>query len=266
MRSRSRSASAVTRPVIDDIREAGAEAPAATLGHNNPPTPFDEASDKVDSLFEEAGHWLDGAEVGEAEAEKIAELIRSLEACGRQLEKMRITEKKPWDDGAKEVQARYKPVAAKVDLAISTARKAVTPFLAAREREQQAEATRLRVEAENAVKAAQEALRSTNAGDEADLAKRQQAEALVDHAKDMERIAKKAEAVKSQIKNEGGRAIGLKTVYTAIVSDPNAFAKYLWMTSPGSYSDFLQAQAQRYVTLGRRDIPGITVTEEKIPV
>src|SRR3546814_8195285 len=82
-------------------------ATAPKIGHNNPPSPFDDIKAEIEALHEEARGWLDGEPVasqGQADAlDKLKGMIRDAE---KKAENLRKAEVKPFDDGKAAVQAR----------------------------------------------------------------------------------------------------------------------------------------------------------------
>lgn len=59
----------------------------ATVGHNKPPSLFDDAQENIENLFGEAHLWLDGEEVtSEETAEGIAKLLDMLRKAGKEAE------------------------------------------------------------------------------------------------------------------------------------------------------------------------------------
>jgi hypothetical protein len=63
-----------------------------------------------------------------------------LRKARKDADEARVAEKKPHDDAAKAVQAKWTPLLDKCELAETTAKKALAPYLIAKEAAQQAEA------------------------------------------------------------------------------------------------------------------------------
>ena len=230
------------------------------VGHNNPPTPFDEAKAQIDGLYDEAKNWLDGAGVqSEADAEGVSKLLDLLRKAEKGADTLRKGEKQPHDDAAKAVQEKWKPILSRVALAVDACKGALTPFLARKEAAQRAEAEARRQEADAAERADQEAFASTRVDD---LEGREHAEQLLDLAKDISGQAARAEKAKPNAKG-GARAIGLRTYRRAEVTDANVFAKYVWQYHRDELTEFLDALAQRLVTATAATLPGVTIHEDK---
>lgn len=247
----------------------------AVIGANNPPepTPFDLSREEIDGLFMEANNWLDGEAVTtQAQADAIAKIITDLRAAVNTADARRVTENKPFDTGKAEVQARYNPYikepnkaglgGGKAYLAIETCKKAIAPFLKRQDDQKKAEAELARREAEEKQKAAHEAFLTS---DSANLAERQNAERLATEAKDLAAYANRAEKDRGVVRG-GGRAITLRTVYSAEITNETDFARFVWANHKTDLSQFLEGLADRLVKAGRREIPGVAVLTNQVPV
>ena len=236
-------------------------AEVATIGHNQPPaTPFDECQSRIGDLYMEAKNWLDGEAVETQEqADALSKLLDDIRKAGKEADEHRKVEKKPHDDAAKAVQAKWKPLLDDCERAADAAKKALTPFLQAQEAERRAKAEAARREAEETMRAAQEALRASIG---VNLESRQNAEELLSEAKRAEAAAARAEKDKAKATG-GARAVSLRTTYRAEVTDYREFAKWVWTHDPAALNAWLDEHAARLVRAGRRDVPGVTVHEEQ---
>jgi hypothetical protein len=235
--------------------------PRAVPGGNNPPSPFELVTKAVEDIYSECALWLDGAHVDSQDmADGIANLMVTITKAEKLAEENRKTEKKPFDDGAKEVQARYKPLLDKADLAKAACKKALAPWLKKLADETEAKARAAREEADAKRQAAEEAIRTTDA---ANLAERAAAEALVAAAKQAETAANKAARETATAGGMMGRATGLRTVYAATITSPLVFGRYAWVSHREEYDAFLQQLANRLVRSGVRSLPGVNISEEK---
>jgi hypothetical protein len=96
----------------------------ATIGHNSPPTPFDDIETRINDLYEEAKMWLDGEEVTEQkQADALNTLASQIREAAKEAEEMRKAEAKPFDDGKKAVQERYNPLIQKGKETLSSRKK-----------------------------------------------------------------------------------------------------------------------------------------------
>jgi hypothetical protein len=84
---------------------------------------------------------------------------------------------------------------------------------------------------------------------------------MVDAAEEAARLASRAEHDKAQAKG-GSRAMGLRTVYRAEVTDPKACLIHYVANQREAMLDFLLTLAQTDVLAGKRQIPGVTVHQE----
>jgi hypothetical protein len=238
---------------------------AATIGHNNPPepTPFESFDAHLSGLHEEAKLWLDGSGVqSEADAEGVSKLLDMLRTAAKDADRARAAEKKPHDDAAKAVQARWKPLLDRADLAASVCKQVLAPFLRKQEDEKRAAAEAARREAEEKAAAARAAIQ---AADLTDLAAREEAERLLKDASKADVAANRAEKDRAQAKG-GARAVSLRSIWTPVLADSVAALKHYRATRPDELKDFLLIQAERDVRAGERDIPGFTITEERVAV
>lgn len=244
------------------------------IGHNNPPieiepTPFEMSEVEIGDLYAEAKGFLDGEPITtQAMADAVSKLIDDLRKAGKLADERRIEENRPFDEGKAAVQARYAPLIAdtkttkgKVVLAIDIAKKALAPWLQKLEDEKRAAAEAARKVAEEAERKAREALAATRATE--DLAAREAAEAMVREAQALEVFATKAENDKAHAKG-GTRAMGLRSVWRAEMTDARAAAGHYWATRRAEVDAFFQGLADADVRAGKRTIPGFLISETRV--
>lgn len=235
---------------------------AMLIGHNNPPEPtaFEAFDTHLGDLFEEARNHLDGAGVNsEPEAEAVSKLLDLIRTAHKDADKARAAEKKPHDDAGKAVQAKWKPLLDRADLAVDTCKKVLAPWLTKKEAEARAAAEAARREAEEKSRQAAEAMRQVQVSD---LAGREHAEALVATAKQAETAASRAEKVRPQAAG-GARATTLRSYYTPELVSPSEALKHYVSTHPGEIKACLQRLAETDVREGRRQIPGFKIVGER---
>lgn len=252
-----------------------AENPRAHIGANNPPgpTPFELSRAEIDDLYSEAKNWFDGEPIATQEqADAVGSLLDKLRKAKNLADERRKDEAKPFDDAKAEIQTRYAPLIAdtkaikgKAILAEEACKKALVPFLQAKEAAQLAEARRLAEEAAEKQRAAQEAIQAAMANDEwagaSDLAEREAAEALIAEASQAATIANRADKAKTQARVAGGRAISLRTSYEPRLADMTVAARHYWKANPAVFEAFLIDLARKDIAMGKRDIPGFTIEE-----
>jgi hypothetical protein len=214
----------------------------------------------IDDLWHEAKGILDGAGVqSDADAEMVAKLLDALRQAKKGADEQRALEKKPHDDAAKAVQSAWKPLLDKCDLAADTCKKALAPFLTAKEAAQRAEADRARIAAEDAQRVAQEQLR---AAQPTDLAAREQAERALKEADGATKAAARLDKSKAHAAG-GSRAIGLRSYWIAELVDPVVALKHYREHQPDALKAWLVDQAQRDANAGARAIPGFAINEDR---
>jgi hypothetical protein len=224
-------------------------------------TPFEESELEIADLYEEALNWADGAAVTTQEAhDEVERLMDMINAASKRAEDRRIAEVEPLNKAKDEIQTRYnrligktKAVTGKAILALDTLKKIVEPFRVEQQRLKDAEARRIREEAEEAERRAQEAFAQTSV---ADLAEREEAERLAQRAADLSKVANKA--TKAAATNTG-----LTTYWDISVTDPRALAAWLWKNKSAEVDAVFLDMAQRAVRAGVREIPGCVISQKR---
>lgn len=240
-----------------------ADNPRAVVGGNNPPepTPFEMSQKEIEDLFLEASNWCDGAQItDQGQADQVAKLVEMLGEAIKAAEARRVAEKKPHDDAAKAVQAKYKPILDRAELARSTAKKVLAPWLQHIRDMQEEEARRTREEAEALEREAREKLRASQP---TDLEARMEAERVARAAKEAARDASRLEKAKAHAKG-GGRALGLRKRAVVVMTDAKAALRYYMLQRPDRLKTLLQQLAEEDARSGKRDLPGFEITEEDI--
>jgi hypothetical protein len=236
--------------------------PRIFQGANNPPepSPFEGFDIHLTDLFEEAKNFLDGSGVNsDAEAEAVSKLLDMIRTAAKDADKARAAEKKPHDDAGKAVQAKWKPLLDRADMAVNTCKRVLAPWLTKKEAEARAVAEEARREAEARQAAAAEAVRQADLND---FAARDAAEALVKDAKKANADANRAEKARPQAAG-GARATTLRSYFTAELTDARSALAHYVATNPEAIKACLQGLADTDVREGKRQIPGFTVHEEK---
>jgi hypothetical protein len=233
----------------------------ATLLANAPADPATLFREEIDDLLLEARNYLDGEPIeNETQADAVSSLLNRLRRVSKDADDARKVEKKPHDDAAKAVQAKWTPIIAKADLAASTAKEALAAWLRAVEEKQRAEAEAARAEAERLAQIAAEAHARAD-----DLQSAEDAERLLKAADAARKDAAKADKAKAHAKG-GERAVGLRSVWTPTLTDACAALKHYRERQPELLKQWLVEQAERDVRAGARSIPGFEVTEARVAV
>jgi hypothetical protein len=236
------------------------------IGDNRPPepAPYETAKDEINDLYGEAKLWLDGKAVATQElADDIAKLINMIRAARKRADDARKVENRPFDTGKTEVQARYNPLLKQADRATEVCKSALTPWLQRLDAEKRATAAAARLVAEEQAQIARDAHQAAALDN---LKEREAAEALIEDAKMAERAANRAERDTAKAAGGVGRAVGLRTIYTPILTDAVAAARHYWKIDRQAMTDFLTSLAEKDVQRGEREIPGFDVRGEQTAV
>lgn len=180
--------------------------------------PFTAHELNLATLREEAGAWLDGAQVTTPEeAEGIDTLIKLARSARDEADKARAAEKKPHDDAAKAVQAKWKPLVDSAQRILDVCLEKVGAWRVAEAQRKEAAAALALAEAERERQAEVEATRAASGNIDA----RETADQLAESAKAAERVA-------TTLEKAAGKGNGLRTVRTLVVTDARALAGWLW--------------------------------------
>ncbi len=235
----------------------------AHLLANAPPEPAVLFKEEIDDLLLEARNYLDGEPIAtEQQAEAVSSLLNRLRRVAKDADEARRAEKKPHDDAAKEVQGKWLPILDKAELAATTAKQALAPWLQAIEDKQHVEAVAAKAEALRLQAIALAAYK--DAGD-ADLEAREDADRLMKAATAAAKDATRAGKAKAHAKG-GERAVGLRTVFTPTLTDSCAALKHYREKQPDDLKAWLVEQAEKDVRAGARSIPGFTISESRVAV
>lgn len=244
--------------------------PLVVVGSNSEPmgiepTPYEKSEKAITDLYDEAALWLDGATVNSQDlADGITNLKNTILKARKEADDARDAEKRPFLEAGREVDARYKPLLQKADLAVDACKKANAPWLKKLADLQAAQALAARLEADRKREEAQAALRAT---DNSNLAEREAAEALLVDAKKAEADANWAEKAKPLSGGAVGRRDGLRTVYSAVMVDPRAALNHFAQTRREELVAFLQSLADKHVSIGQHtedEIPGFKINSEQV--
>lgn len=231
----------------------------AGIGHNSPPDPFEAFDLHVTDLFEQAEQFLDGTGIAtQQQADDVSRILNMCRKARTDADKVRADEKRPHDEAGKAVQAKWKPILDKCDLAAGAAKKVLAPWLEARDAEQRAVAEAARVEAEEKAAAARIAAQTVAPDDLA-------AQARLAELREVSEAAQKAatKAGKAKARASGGeRAVGLRKRWIPTITDRMAVLKHYMLERPDDLAAWLADQVERDNRVAKRDVPGVTYKEE----
>lgn len=220
------------------------------IGHNSPP-PFEAFSLHIEDLYSTASGTLTGEGVqNDAQEAAIDELMDEFRKAKKAADDQRALEKKPHDDAGKAVQAQWKPLLEKCDRAIEACKAALTPYRAKKLAAKEAEAKRLRDEAEAKAREAQAALATANT---MDLEQIEQAEVALQVAQKLSVVANKLDR----------SSTGLRTYWEAEVTDKRAALNHYIKREPDAFLDLIQTLADRDARSTRAPVPGVIFHERK---
>lgn len=159
----------------------------ATIGHNSPPDPIDEALAPYGDYIAEAEQWLDGAPVEtEAQMQAVDALTKSIKAALKDVNAAEKSAAAPLHDAWKEEKARWKPTIDDLARIRDGLVSAVSAFKSALAAEKKA-AERAAWEA--ADKARRDAEAKAAAANTADIDAQREAAAAKEAAREAERLA-----------------------------------------------------------------------------
>ena len=216
----------------------------SALGHNGPPA-HEAMALHIEELFTTISDTLDGAEVTSDEQEQALDaLLEDARQARKDADAMRVAEKRPHDEAAKEVQSRWKPLLDRVDAASAEIKAKLTPYRAEKQRAKEEAIRKAREEAEAKERAAQEALRSEN------LEQRHAAETELAQAKAIRVQANKAER----------QATGLRTHQVVVVEDRRALLEHVMRADPDALTEWLTEYARKALPM---QLPGVTIEHQQ---
>lgn len=218
-------------------------------------TPFDDLTSTLDDLYGEAANWADGTPIETQEqCDALDALDKSLLGVRQKLDALRADEKKPFDDGAKAVQVKFKPYLEKADRARAALNKPRADFKAEQDRKRREAEAKAAAEARAIEEAKRKAEEEARSGD---LAAAERAAALEAD------LAAADDAAKRMAKAAKGPT-GLRTIYRAELVDQRAAMLHYMHAEPQAFLDLIQGLADRDVrSPATRQIPGFRIVEER---
>jgi hypothetical protein len=228
------------------------------IGHNNPPA-FDAYSMALDDAFATAKDFLDGSPIEtQGQADAVGRIVGEVKRIKKDADLARKEEKRPHDEAAAAVQAKWSPLIDRADTIVKAAQAPLTAYLN-KLADEQREAER--IAREEAARKAQEAIAAQRASagsvDAVDAAKALQKEADAAH-----KAAKRAGREKAHVAGMD-RAIGLRTYWRHEITDRRELLKWIMNNDVPALEAFTDEYARTAVAGGVRWLPGVTITEEK---
>ncbi len=223
----------------------------ASIGHNLPPDPIDEALVPFGDVISEAESWLDGQKVEtEGQMKTADELIKGVKAARKAVDDARDTATKPLHEAWKSEVARWKPTQDDLDRIVRGLVAMVDAFKRQLAAEKEAARKKAEAEAWEKTRAAQEAARLA---DESNIEATRAAAAAIAEAEESQRLA--ALAAKDTVK-------GLRTVTRYEVTDRRALLHWIARNDRDAVTAFIDEWARK----NHKDKPGadgLRVWQEK---
>lgn len=227
---------------------------------SNAPEPAVLFQEEIDDLLLEARNYLDGEPIAnEEQAKAVSAILNRARRISNDADDIRKAEKKPHDDAGKIVQSKWRPILDAADLAASTAKQALAPWLVKLDEGQRAIAEAARVEAERMAQIAIEARHSASGN----LSAAEDAERLTKAAVAAGKDAARADKAKA-LATGGERAVGLVDKFTPELTDSCAALRHYRATVPNELKIWLLDQAFQDVRAGVRSIPGFNIISERV--
>lgn len=225
--------------------------------HNNPPA-YLAVFEEIDDLFQTAKDFADGEPIAdEAMHDTISSIRDQIHEAGKRADELRVEEKKPHDEAAAAVQARYNPYIQPKKGKVDLAKSALADLLAAwRKRVADEKAAEAKRKQEEAAKLAAEAAAAIQASS-GNLEARVEAEELLAHARDTEKAAKRADKAATT-------GTGLRTVWRAELTDEAAALDHYYPLYREQFLGMVRGYAEADARGGVRAIPGFRVYDEKV--
>ena len=223
------------------------------VGANNPPKTI---FDTIDALYTEASAWFDGTDIEtDEQAEALGNLMVMLREAGKVCQAECDDKMAPVKKAKAEIDALYKPPLDNVDRALKAAKAVRDRWLKKKQAILDEQARIAREEADRVRREALEAMQSSRGGD---LGAREQAESIAEAARRAE--FKALALAKATPKAVGGRKTVSKTWQAEIVNSAQA-AAYCWERHRPDMEWLTLHLVRKDVKAGRRDIPGVNITE-----
>lgn len=226
------------------------------IGHNNPPSALAAFEAALSDARDTAADFLDGAAIEtQGQADAVGKIVGEVKELRRDAEKARKSEKEPYLEAGRQVDAAWKPLLERADTIIKAAQAPLTAYLQAQEAEKR---ERERLAQEEAERKAQEALEAERAAKSvADL---EEAQAKQKEADAAAKDAKRASKDKAQVSGTS-RAIGLRTYKVVTVTDHKAALLWIAKRDKPALDHFIEEYARKHAAT--RPMDGVVVRDEK---
>ena len=217
------------------------------IGHNGAP-PHIGHSLHIEDMFALASGSTAAPVLTDEQESALDALLDDIREARKAADAQRVAEKKPHDDAGKAVQELWKPLLGRCDAAADAIKAILTPYRVAKQRAKDEAVCKAREEAMLREASAQAALKQSD-----DLEGKFAAEENLAVARKLNAVANKAERAPT----------GLRTVWTATITDPRAFLQWVMTHHSDHLKDWLADFAASRVRAGARVIPGVLIQDKK---
>ena len=206
----------------------------ATIGHNMPPDPIDEALVPFGDVISEAEAWLDGQKVDtEAKMKAADELLKGIKTARKAIDDARDASTKPLHEAWKAEVARWKPTQDDLDRLAKGLAALVNDFKVALAKEKEEARKKAEAEAWEKTRAAQDAARVADASN---IEATRAAAAAIEEAEAAQRLAHAAG--KDTVK-------GLRTVTKYEITDHKALLHWIARNDKDAVFAFIKKWARK---------------------
>ena len=220
------------------------------IGGNAPPA-SEAFALEIDELFSLiSGSTATPVTTDEQEA-ALDDLLDKVRRARKDGDATRADEKRPHDEAAKAVQARWLPLLARCDAGVQAIKDALTPYRTAKQRAKDEAAAKAREEAAAKLAEAQAALKASD-----DLEERFAAEEALKQASKLDKVANRIDR----------EATGLRTHWEAEITDRRAALNHYIKHQPQAFEALLQELADKDARGTRAPVPGVLFHERKTAV
>lgn len=220
------------------------------IGGNAPPA-SEAFALEVEELFALISGSTSAPVTTDEQEQALDDLLDQVRRARKDGDAIRADEKRPHDEAAKAIQAKWKPLLDRCDAGAEAIKAALTPYRTAKQKAKDVAATKARDEAAAKLVEAQAALKASD-----DLESRFAAEEALKQAGKLAKVADRIDR----------EATGLRTFWEAEITDRRACLKHYITHQPEAFEALLQGMADKDARGSRAPVPGVKFIERKVAV
>lgn len=217
------------------------------IGGNAPP-PDVAIGMHVEELFSTVSGSTTVPITTDEQEQQLDALLDDIRQARKDADTKRAAEKRPYDDAAKAVQAKWKPILDRCDAAGNALKAHLTPYRQAKLEAAEKAAREARERAEAEQEAARNALKASD-----DLESKFAAEEKLKQADKLAKVANGIERAPT----------GLRTYYEAEITDRRLALNHYIKTNPDAFASLIQSLVDADARGARAPVPGVTFHERK---